>query len=125
MYLFIYKKVINLYIILYISYRFYTWSEDLNTDFTLGNCSFGAVKLTKNADLDKYKCSSYSKGSHSGLHFHTDGSLGKNVIIFGVDNSSSVHSDRRHKNILVLGEEPTQDLDNATIILQSQEKDLC
>ena len=36
-----------------------------------------------------------------------------------------MHGDGRHKNILVLGEEPTQDLDNATIILQSQEKDLC
>ena len=44
--------------------------NDLDTDFTLGNCSFGAVKLTKNADLDKYKYSSNSKGSDSGLHFH-------------------------------------------------------
>ena len=26
-----------------------------NTDFTLVNCLFGSVKLTKNADLDKYK----------------------------------------------------------------------
>ena len=29
---------------------------------------------------------------------------GKNVIIFGVDNSSSVHNDGGNKNILVLGE---------------------
>ena len=26
-----------------------TWSKDLNTDFTLGDCLLGAVKLAKNA----------------------------------------------------------------------------
>ena len=30
-----------------------------NTDFTLNNCLFGSVKLTKNADPDKYNYSSY------------------------------------------------------------------
>ena len=39
----------------------------------------------------------------------------KNVIIFGVDNNSSVHIDGRNKNILVLGEGPTQASDNAAI----------
>ena len=29
--------------------------RNLNTNFTLGNCLFGYVKPTKNADLDKYK----------------------------------------------------------------------
>ena len=33
--------------------------RNLNTDFTLGNCLFGSVKLTKNADPDKYKYSHY------------------------------------------------------------------
>ena len=45
------KRVINLYI-------FYTIGPQLktfNTDFTLGNSLFGFVKLTKNADIDKYK----------------------------------------------------------------------
>ena len=32
---------------LQISYELDTWSKYLNTDFTLGNCLFGAVKLTK------------------------------------------------------------------------------
>ena len=43
------KKVINLYI----SYRLGPQLKNLNTDFTLSNCLFGSVKLTKNADLDK------------------------------------------------------------------------
>ena len=35
------------------------------------------------------------------LYFHSlpDGSMGKNVIIFGVDMSSSVHIDNKEKNI--------------------------
>ena len=47
------KKVINLYI----SYILNPWLRNLNTDFTLNNCLFGSAKLTKNIDLDKYKCS--------------------------------------------------------------------
>ena len=43
------KKVINLYI----SYTLDRQIRNLNTDFTLVNCLFGSVKLTKNADLDK------------------------------------------------------------------------
>ena len=39
---------------LYISYKLDRWTRDLNTGFTLGNCLFAAVKITKNADPDKY-----------------------------------------------------------------------
>ena len=31
-----------------------------------------------------------------------DGSLGKNVIVFGADMSSSVHIDNKNKDILIL-----------------------
>ena len=44
---------------------------------------------------------------------------GENVI-FGVDNSSSVHIDGRNKNIIVLGEGSTQGLDNATITAEAK-----
>ena len=65
---------------------------------------FGAVKLTKNADPDKYKYSGYSIGFDSRLQFSLpDGSMGKNVIIFGVDMNSSGHIDIKKKNILILG----------------------
>ena len=33
--------------------------KKLNTDFTLNNCLFGSVKLTKNADPSKYQYSGY------------------------------------------------------------------
>ena len=45
------KKVIYLYI----SYTINIWLRNLTTDLTLKNCLFGSVKLTKNADQDKYK----------------------------------------------------------------------
>ena len=38
--------------------------------------------------------------------------MGKNVIIFGTDMGSSVHIDNKNKDILILGEEPTQILDD-------------
>ena len=71
------KKVINLYI----SYTLGSELGNLNTDFTLGNCLFGSVKLTKNADLDKYKYTTgYGIGFDSRSEFlFTDGSYGKNV----------------------------------------------
>ena len=47
------NKVINLYI----SYTLGRQLRNLNTDFTLGNCLLGSVKLTKYPDLDKYKYS--------------------------------------------------------------------
>ena len=44
--------------------------------------------------------------SRSELSF-TDGTLRKNVIIFGVDMRSYVHIDNRNKYILIFGEGPT------------------
>ena len=89
--------------------------RNLNTDFSLNNCLFGFVKLTKNADPDKYKNSGYSIGFDSRLEFlFTDGSMERNVIILGDDTNSSVHVDDKNKCILILGEGPTQGLDDTT-----------
>ena len=41
--------------------------------------------------------------------------MGKNVIIFGTDISSFVHIDNKNKVILILGEGPTQGLDDTTL----------
>ena len=90
--------------------------RNLNTDFLLNNCLFGSVKLTKNADPDKYKNSGYSIGFDSRLEFlFTDGSMERNVIILGDDTNSSVHVDDKNKCILILGEGPTQGLDDTTL----------
>ena len=61
---------------------------------------FGGVKLTKNADQDKYIYSSYSIGFDSRSIFSLPNfDWGKNVIIFGVDMSLSVHIDN-YNNII-------------------------
>ena len=41
--------------------------------------------------------------------------MGKNFIIFQADMSSSVHIDNKWKAILILGEGPTQALDDNTL----------
>ena len=110
------NKVINLYI----SDTLGPQLKHLNTDFTLSNCLFGPVKLTKISDLDKYKYTGYSIGLDSGAEFlFTDRSFVKNVIIFGADMSSYVHVDNKGEDILILGEGPTQGLDDATLTVEA------
>ena len=46
--------------------------------------------------------------------------MGKNVIIFGADMSSSVHVDNKGKDILILGEGPTQGLDDTTLTAEAK-----
>ena len=64
----------------------------------LENCLFGAVKFTKNADIDQYQYSGYGIGfdRKSSFSFPSSG-FGQNVIIFGVDMSSSAHVDNKKK----------------------------
>ena len=92
------EKVVNIYIVYEISK-----SIIISGYLTLENCLFGAVTLTKNADIDRYKCYGYGIGfdRHGSFSFSGNG-LGRNVIIFGVDLSSSTKTDNRKKYILIL-----------------------
>ena len=47
--------------------------------------------------------------------------MGKNVIIFGADMSSSVHVDNKSKDIVILGERPTQELDDSTLTEEAKD----
>ena len=74
---------------------------------------FDAVTLTVNADIDKYGCSGYGVGFDRRSSFSFPGdAFGWNVIIFGVDMSSSEHIDNKKKDILILGKGPTQGLEH-------------
>ena len=65
---------------------------------TLKNCSFGAVTLTKNADIDKYGYSGYRIGfDRRGSFSFPSGGYGQNVLIHGVDLSFSAHIDNKKK----------------------------
>ena len=97
------------------------WLRILNIDFTLKNCFFGSVKLTKNANPERYWYSGYSIGFDSCSGFSsTAGSMGKNVMIFGSNMSSTVNIDNKNKNISILGEGPTQALDDTTLTAKSK-----
>ena len=66
------------------------------------------MKLTKNYDPDKYVYGGYGTGFDSRSEFSLpDGSVAKNVIIFGADMSSFVHIDNKKKDTLILGKKPT------------------
>ena len=72
--------------------------------------------MTINADIDKYKYSGYDIlliGFDRRVRFSFPGSeFGKDVIIFGVDMSSSVHVDNKKNDILISGKGPTQGLED-------------
>ena len=82
---------------IYIIYELSASSSNDN-DHTLKNCLFGAVTLTKNADIAKYGYSGFGIGfdRRSSFSFPCAG-FGQNVSIFGVDMSSSSHIDNKKK----------------------------
>ena len=73
-------------------------SSSHSDDPTLKNSLFGAATLTKNADIDKYGYSGYGIGFDRRSSFSfPGGGFGQNVLIFGVDMSSSAHIDNKKK----------------------------
>ena len=74
---------------------------------------FGTVTSTKNADIEKYGYSGFGIGFDRRSSFtFPGGGFGQNILIFGVDMSSSAHIDNKKKDILVLGKGPTQGLES-------------
>ena len=66
-------KIVNIYIVYEISKNY-----NISSYPTLGNCLFGAVTLTKNADIDQYKYSVYGIGYDRHGEFSFGNGLGKN-----------------------------------------------
>ena len=78
------------------------------------NCILGTVKLARNAIKSKFIY--YGRGivfDGKGLWSFGNG-FARNVVIFVVDNTSSSYTDNRKNNFLVLGERPTDDINNST-----------
>ena len=105
------NKVISIpFINIYIVYKLDPISSTRNTDYTIQNALFGAMKITKNTDSSKNNYNGYGICFDEGGQFgHTvkQGNFNcntnaKNVIIFGVDMSSSVHATNRANNIYVM-----------------------
>ena len=94
------NNVINIYIVCKIKPIFRL------SDYTVQNALFGGVKITKNAtDTSKHKYEGY------GICFDEGGTFSKrginnrrNVLIFGVHESSLVHANNKANNIYVMGD---------------------
>ena len=95
--------------------------KGLNSDFTLKNFLFGAVKITKTADPNKYFYSEYGIEFDSRPLFSIPNfDLDKNAIIFGVYMSSSMHIDNKYRDISIIGKGPTQGFDNTTLLAEAE-----
>ena len=60
-----------------------------NLNITLENCLFGAVELTKNTDIDKYKYSGYGTGINS------KGSFSFLGVGFGKNNKKKIRNNKK------------------------------
>ena len=81
--LIIHGKIVTIYVV----YEINDYYND-NTCPTLENCLFGSVKLIKNTDINKYKYFGYGIGFDRNS-FSIDNEIARNIIIFGLDMSSS------------------------------------
>ena len=106
------NNVINIYCV----YELRQANIPLVIEFAILNALFGAMEITKNADTSKYKYKGYGICFDKGGSF-SEGSInnGRNVLIFGVHESSLLHSNNKANNIYVMGKGPVQGIDNATL----------
>ena len=73
----------------------------------------GVVKLTRNAIKRKFIYNAYRIALDGGGSWILSNDFDQNGVIFGVDNSSSKHSENGKNNILILGEGPSDDMNDS------------
>ena len=113
------NNIINIYVV----YKLDPISSTRNTDHTIQNALFGAMKITKNTDYSKNNYTGYGLCFDEGGEFsHTvrEGNFNrvtnaKNVIIFVVHTSSSIHATNRANKVYVMGREFIQGINGTTI----------
>ena len=71
------------------------WPENPTNNFKFRNCLFGATNIVKNSDKEKYVYSGCGITFDSASSWSFGNDFARNVIIFGVDNSSSSYSCNR------------------------------
>ena len=112
------NKVVNISIF----YGLYKISSTRNTDYTIQNALFGAIKITKNAsDISKNKYEGYGICFDEGSDFSIGNiTNGINVIIFRVDfsNISTIHANNKANSIYVLGKDFIQGINGTTIYVE-------
>ena len=96
-------KIVNVYNI----HDLVAWPKIPLQKFTLKNCLFGATNIVKSTDKGKWVYSGYGIAFDGGIWWSFGNGTVRNIIIFGVNNSSSPHVDNLKNNFLILGLGPT------------------
>ena len=106
-------NIVNIYIV----YLNDPISNSINTDYTVQNALFGGVKITKDAaDTSKHKYEGYGICFAEGGMFSMDNiNNGRNVLIFGVHESSLVHKNNKANNIFIMGDGIVQGINDTTL----------
>ena len=112
-------NVINIYCV----YKLDPIASSRDTSFTIQDALFGAMQITKNAtDNSKNNYKGYGicfdEGNQFG-HTMTEGGCthttnGRNALIFGADMRFSVHRTNRANHIYIMGDGPTQSINDTT-----------
>ena len=106
------NNVINIYCV----YELQQVNIPLSSEFTILNALFGAMEITKNANTSKYEYKGYGIRFDKGGSF-SEGSINnaRNVLIFGVHESSLLHSNNKANNIYVMGKSFVQGINDTTL----------
>ena len=113
-------NVINIYCV----YEIQPKASSRDTSFTIQNALFRAMQITKDAtdnSENNYKVYGicFDEGRQFGHTITENGRAhttnGRNVLIFGVDMSFSVHATNRANNIYVMGDGLTQGIHDTTL----------
>ena len=106
------NNVINIYCV----YKIDSIASTRDDTFTVQNALFGAMEITKNADSSKYNYKGYGICFEEGETF-SKGNInnGRNVLIFGVHESSLVHANNKANKVYVMGDLFLQGINDTTL----------
>ena len=92
-------------------------SNSRNTDYTVQNALFAVVKITKDTtDTSKHKYERYGICfGEGGVFSMVNINNGRNVLIFGVHQSSVIYSNNKANNIFIMGDGFVQGINDTTL----------
>ena len=104
---------------IYCIYKLGSISSSRDSTFTVQKALFGSIQITKNADTSKYKYEGYGICFDEGGTFSIgDIRNGRNVLIFGVHESSLTHANNKANNIFVMGDGFVQGIHDTTLYVE-------
>ena len=106
------NDIINIHCV----YKLDPISFSRDNTFTVQNALFGSMQITKNADTSKYKYKGYGICFDEGGMFSIGNiNNGRNVLIFGVHESSLVHTNNKANKIFLIGDGFVQGINDMTL----------